>query len=119
MAKDEPYYYVRFCWWIPNNLEKLSEELATRFNLVKLPIPKEDERELSLYKSQRGLIEVKADTLSAFLSPFTVVLSQKEKAPFTEKDMELRKTILALYPQIRPTPFPWHFSKEPKFEIKH
>ena len=40
-----------------------------------------------------------------------------ESKPFTEKDVKLRKRVFALYTRDRPTPFPWMFSKEPKFEI--
>ena len=118
MTKEEPYYYVRFCWWRSHNLEKLAEELRIRFIILKLPILEEEESDLSLYEKERGVIEVRADTLSAFLSGYRAVLCQKEKAPFTEKDMELRNTVLKLYPHARPTPFPWLFSEEPKFETK-
>ena len=32
------------------------------------------------------------------------------------RDMELREKVLKMYPRGRPTPFPWEFSSEPKFE---
>lgn len=118
MTETEPYHYVRFCWWKAHNLKKLVEELRTQFSVVKLPKPEEKEADLSLSRKVRGVVEVKADTLSAFLSAYRAVLSQKEKAPFTESDRQLRKTVLALYPHARPTPFPWEFSEEPKFEIE-
>lgn len=59
---------------------------------------------------------VKADTLTASLSLYRAVLSQEKASPFTIKDMTLREKIFELYPQNRPTPFPFLFSPEPKFE---
>ena len=82
-----------------------------------LPSRKE-EPELSLYRGQREEIEVKADTLSAVLSANRAILFQKEGAPLTRRDTGLRETILDLYPHSRPTPFPWGFSEEPKFETE-
>ena len=68
------------------------------------------------YDEKEQLI-VKADTLIARLSLFRAGLSQKKVATFTERDLELRKKVFALYPRSRPTPFPWSFTSEPKFEI--
>ena len=52
------------------------------------------------------------------LSPMRAVLSQKEAAPFTKKDVELRKKVLEFYPRSRPTPFPWQFISEPEYEAE-
>lgn len=119
MTEVETYYYVRFRWWRPHNLEKLAAQLKERFTLLKPPVSKEQgEPELSIHKKERNEIEVRADTLVAFLSPYRAVLFQRRRAPFTEKDVELREVILDLYPRDTPTPFPWGASTEPRFEKK-
>ena len=65
-----------------------------------------------------NLRELKADTLNAFISLAGAVLFQKERTPFTHRDMQLRKRILEIYPRNRPTPFPFLVNDEPNFEIK-
>lgn len=60
-------------------------------------------------------LKLKADTLNAFISLTRAILFQKERAPFTPRDMELRKRILEIYPRNRPTPF--LINDEPKFEV--
>jgi hypothetical protein len=112
----EAYHYVRFRWWTRLDLEKISKELAEEFD-VKMIAQSGDVRELALHKDDRNELEVKSDTLIAFISPFRAVLSQGEPSPFTSRDMNLRKKIIELYPKNRPTPFPWKFSEEPKFEV--
>ena len=111
----ETYHYVRFRWWKGIDLKKVSEDLGQSFN-VELIIRPSEEHEISLAKDERDELKVNADTLSAMLSRFRAVLYQKEATPFTVRDMELRKKVLDLYPRDRPTPFPWLFSHEPKFE---
>lgn len=119
MSEEKPYLYARFVWWRAHNLEKLAMKLKERFTLVGTTIfGRKEESELALLKGAREEIAVKADTLSVRLSAYRAVLSQKEKAPFTQKDMELRETILNLYPRDRPTPLPWSFSSEPSFEVQ-
>ncbi len=112
----EPYHYVRFRWWSRVDLEKIAEDLRAPFSVKKIDWPR-DERELSLLKDERTELEVEADTLTARLSPFRALLSQKEAAHFTEKDVELRRRVTEIYPRDRPTPFPWQFIPEPKFEV--
>jgi len=114
MTKDEPYHYVRWTWFNEHNLEKLAEELAN-FTIVKPPPRK---KVTDLMGRNVGEFEVQADTLLAFLSSEHASLFQKEKAPFTEKDIELRKAVFVLYPHSRATPLPFGFRKEPKFELK-
>jgi len=75
-----------------------------------------DERDLSFLKDERDELRVSADTLSVILSRLRAVLYQKEAAPFTARDVELRKRVLELYPKNRETPFPLLFIHEPKFE---
>ena len=111
----EPYHYVRFRWWKGLNLKKVTEELSESFR-VKMYTAPIDEREISLAKDERDELTVSADTLSAKLSRHRVVLYQKKAAPFTPKDLELRKKVLELFPRNRSTPFPWSFSSESKFE---
>jgi hypothetical protein len=108
------YSYVRFRWWSPLSLDKAVEELSG-FKTKKMIYPK-GSAELSLLKDVRDEVEVEADTLQAFLSPFRAVLNQREAKPFTARDMELRERVMKMYPSDRPTPFPWEFSSEPRFE---
>jgi len=122
MSQDKPYDYVRFTWWHTHNPRELAEILKDTFTVTFYARPgslEEDRRyDLSPYKGQRWEILVKADTLSAFLSAWRAVLFQRERAPFTKRDMKLREMILKLYPRITPTPFPWGFSHEPPFEVE-
>ena len=108
------YSYVRFRWWDPVDLDKAVEEFSG-FKTKKI-VRKAGDQEISLYKDQRDEVEVEADTLQALLSSFRAVINQKEVKPFTARDMELREKVLKMYPRGRPTPFPWEFSSEPKFE---
>ena len=116
MRMAQPYHYVRFKWWRMVDLKEVAREMGGVFSINILTIPKDD-RELSLLKDMREELSVKADTLGAMLSPVRAVLFQRETAPFTARDMELRRRVLELYPRERPTPFPMFFSEEPKFEV--
>jgi len=113
---DEPYHYTRYKWWKGNNMERVAEEFK-EFDPQRLNLPK-DEREFSLYKEERESLKVKSDTLVAFLSPNRAVLSQKSPAPLTRKDLRLREIVLRLYNRDRPSPFPWLWSHEPRFEVE-
>lgn len=113
---SKPYHYVRFRWWQGADLKKVSEELSDEFSVETIEMPK-SKYDIALLKDERYELKVNADTLTALLSRFRAVLSQRESAPFTEKDMKLRERILELYPRSRSTPFPWVFSVEPKFEV--
>jgi len=108
------YSYVRFRWWDPVNLDKAVEEFSG-FKTKKIFQDKGGE-DVSPYIDLREEVEVEADTLQAVLSSLRAVLNQKEVKPFTVKDMELREKVMKLYPRGRPTPFPWEFNSEPKFE---
>lgn len=98
----------------------LVERLKGDFDLTLRGVIGEKEAyDISPYAGQRWEILVKADTLSAFLSAWRAILFQKVWAPFTRRDIELRKIVLSLYPRNRSTPFPWAFSPpEPPFEIE-
>jgi len=110
------YSYVRFRWWDPVDLDKTVEEFSG-FK-TKMIFQKKEGEEISLLIDLRSEVEVEADTLQALLSPFRAVLNQKEAKPFTARDMELREKVMKMYPRGRPTPFPWEFSSEPKFEVE-
>jgi len=112
----KPYHYVRFRWWKRVDLKKVAEDFGL-FNVEMIIGPK-IEGEISFFKAhERDELKVKADTLTARLSSFKVLLFQKEVAPLTTRDMELRKKVLELYPRNRSTPFPWLFTQEPEFEV--
>jgi len=112
----KPYRHVRFKWR-PVDLNEAEEELREEnFSIERHDMPKA-EGDISLNKDYRNHLLVKADTLIALLEPFRANLSQREAAPFTEKDMKLRKIVLDIYPRNRWTPMPWSFVHEPKFEV--
>ena len=117
MKLSKPYHYTRFRWWNKIDLEEVEKDLSKEFS-VKRFTPPRYEMEIALRKDERDELMVSADTLTAMLSAFRAVLSQKEPAPFTKKDVELRKIVLELYNRGRPTPFPWSFRSEPKFEVE-
>jgi hypothetical protein len=111
------YHYTRFRWDRGVNLDTLNDELKTRYNVEKRKYS-QMEGEISIYKGERDEVVVQADTLMAHLSAVRGVLSQKEVKPFTQKDLELRKRVLEIYPRDRPTVLPWQFSHEPKFQTQ-
>jgi len=113
---SQPYGHIRFKWWKGLDPKDVAEELRKEYAVTAMTTKKEGV-EISIYKDQRDELKVAADTLIALISPFRAVLNQKERAPFTERDMALRKKIFELYPRDRPTPFPWEWSIEPKFEV--
>ena len=117
MSKDEPYHYVRFTWWGVVDVEGLQEEFEDDYD-ARLVLPPEDESKTSIHIKDVRELRVKADTLSAFLLPSRAVLSQKEKAPFTGRDLRLRERVLEIYPHSRPTPLPFMLGDEPEFEVE-
>lgn len=112
---SKSYNYVGFQWWQGVDLKKASEELSTEFSVEPIELPQAG---ISIVRDERDELKVHLDTLGAIFSRFRAVLFQKESAPFTERDVRLRKRILELYPRNRPTPFPWEYSAEPKFEVE-
>jgi len=117
MGRGEPYHYVRFIWWGIVDVEGLKSEFEDGYE-VRLVLPPEDELKMSIHIENAKELRVKADTLSAFLSPSRAVLAQKEKVPFTKKDQELRERVLEIYTHSRPTPLPFMVGDEPKFEVE-
>ena len=110
----EPYHYVRFRWWDKANLESIAEELGVEYGTEWSMGPGTDE-EINLRKDERSVLKVRSDTLGAYLDVYKAVMFQKDAAPFTVKDAELRERLLELYDKERPTPFPWQFLEEPRF----
>jgi hypothetical protein len=53
-----------------------------------------------------------------YISNFRAILNQREAASFTKKDLILRDKVFDFYSHSRPTPFPWLFDVEPKFEVE-
>lgn len=109
------YYYVRWRWRDRLILKKAAEEFSQKYEVKMLEMPS-SEQELTLKGDDRHELLVKSETLKALLSTFRAILVQKKPAPFTSKDLELRKRVITLYPHERSTPFPWSFTSEPRFE---
>ena len=112
-----PYYHVALSnWGMLHDVKKLSEKLQEDFTFVKILLP---ERKtvvvISELKGPVPEIELKADTLFALIAPNKAVLFQKERRPFTKKDVELRKKILELYQYKLSLPL---FAREHKFEVQ-
>lgn len=99
------------------DIDELSGELSTEFEIKHRPNPSNPRYEFSLFPEARREILVMADTLKAYISRFRAVLFQRDRAPFTPRDMELRRRLLEVYPRDRPSPFPWAFSDEEPFEV--
>jgi hypothetical protein len=111
------YYYISY-----NSVgrlydaEMLALKLQEQFTRVKtlVRVIESQVKRLSEIKSVVPEILFKADTLYATISPTRAVLFQKSRAPFTRKDLELRRTILDLFNSRFTIPV---FDPEPKFEI--
>jgi hypothetical protein len=116
MSRPELYSYVRFTWWTAYDIKGLYAKFVDRFT-VRMPSGLQGES-LSLIQRDIYRMEVKADSLVAYVAPSRAVLSQKESRPFTMKDLELREAILELYPHVSPGPFPFYNRKEPPFRVE-
>jgi hypothetical protein len=112
---SKPYSHVMFRWWDTVDLDKAKKELEESYTVKEVDYLKDPE---SIYKEDRREIVAEADTLKASLSLYRVVLDQMKVAPFTVRDKELRDRMHELYPHDRPTPFPWSFNPEPKFDVE-
>ena len=109
------YHYIRWRWRDKINVDKLANELSQEFKVQ--PIPDHGwDLELTYHKDMRDKFMIKSDTLTVFLSIFRVIMVQKKAAPFTNKDLKLRKRMMSLFPKERPTFLPWQFNTEPEFE---
>ncbi len=110
------YHFVRFRWWDQLDLEKAAEELGEKY-AVKWSKGPTSEAEIDLKKDERTNLKVNADTLGAYLDVYKAVMYQREPAPFTARDVDLREKLFELYNRDRPSPFPWQFQEEPKFVV--
>jgi hypothetical protein len=110
-----PYHYVRWTWLRRYEAAELAEKLGG-FTVTFLNPPGKDGDMIAISNSEIEFLDVKADNLSARLAPSKAVLFQKESAPFTKRDMELRSIVFQLYNQSRATPLPWPLQREPRFE---
>jgi len=104
------YYHVVWSLKKSYDVRDLTKELQKKFTLVKTLV---SERNM-VFRELLPEILFKANTLYAAVSPQRAILFQKKNRPFTGKDLEMRKTILTLYPNSR-LPF---FSKEPPFNTQ-
>ena len=89
----KPYYYVRFRWDRGADLKALAEELSGDHEVEWFSIERTKE-EFSLFKEESVELKVRA------------VLCQKERPPFTQRDMGLRETLLKWYPGRGSPPCP-------------
>jgi hypothetical protein len=101
---DKRYHRRRFTWWTNVDLEQIQQRLKDKYDVEYKKIPWDDERSISLFKDLNDRLIVKADTLRAFLTADSVTIFQREEGNMTEKDQELRKDLLKIYPYDRPTP---------------
>ncbi len=111
------YFCLRHTWVKRVDVKGLAENLGSSFEVT--PRKVSDPDPLSIAgQDTKETFQVRADTLYAYLSPTRATLFQKERRPFTERDLELRKRIFVHYPHDRATPLPWGFSQEPQFEVE-
>jgi hypothetical protein len=113
-VSSAPYYFIRYTWISQVDVVSLAKDLASSFEVTELHEP-----ESNLAIVERAKFRVKADTLGVYLSLTKATLYQKEKQPFTEKDVRLRERIFAFYRRNRATPFPWGFMQEPSFDVQN
>jgi hypothetical protein len=115
LGNKQPYHFVRFLWWGSVDLEKMEEEFEEYVEGWREPPETENGRHIHIYNLRE--LKLKADTLQAYLSTQRAVLFQRERKPFTKRDVELRRRIFEIYPRDRSTPLPWLLLDEPKFEL--
>lgn len=100
------------------DIEEVARELEGKgFTARRIDLPGTTRYEISIYQNTRQEILVKADTLGAYISRFRVTMFQREAAPFTRRDLELRARLIELYPRNRPSPAPWMYSHETPFQV--
>jgi hypothetical protein len=119
IKQDELQAYYCLSWNSVGRLydtEMLALKLQEHFTRVKtlVRVIESEGTLISEIKSVVPEILFKADTLYATISPTRAVLFQKSRAPFTLKDLKLRKTIFDLYNSRFTIPI---FDPEPRFEI--
>ena len=113
---EKPYYFIRYEWFNRVDLDALTKEMEEDFVVELRPMPT-GRVDLSIYKFEREGLKVSADTLAVFLHPFKAVLFQREPAPFTSRDLNLRNRILELYRKNRSSLLSTSVYSEPKFQV--
>ena len=113
----DSYSYTRFRWVDAADLGELNKRLTEAGLDVKVREMPTSEHDLSPYRRHRTSLFVKADTLGAIIAAFRATLSQRDKQPFTAKDMRLREIVLEEYPRNSSSFFPWGFNMEPPFTV--
>jgi hypothetical protein len=117
MEMLSPYFFVKYTWFTHVDVNKLASELGSSFEVTTLK--RTDPGPMSIVgRTYVELFLVKGDTLNVFLAPVRATLFQKERKPFTQKDLELRNIISVHYPHTTSTPLPFGISKEPSFEVE-
>lgn len=112
-----PYQFVRHTWMKRVDIEALAKKLGSSFEVVALKSTEPGPTAIAGQDTQEKFL-VKADTLRAYLSRMRATLFQKERKPFTKRDLELRERIFTMYPRSRSTPLPWSLGQEPCFEVE-
>ena len=115
--KRKPYFHIRYTWWDIIDLDEVRKDLETRFEVTELFVPSSN-WEVALFPYHREHLRVRADNLSARLAHMRAVIYQKNWAPFTERDVELRRKIREIYDRDLITPLPLAFKTEPEFEVE-
>ncbi len=115
--KRKPYFHIRYTWWDIIDLDEVRKDLETQFEVTELFVPSSN-WEVALFPYHREHLRVRADNLSARLAHMRAVIYQKNWAPFTERDVELRRKIREIYDRDLVTPLPLAFNTEPEFEVE-
>jgi hypothetical protein len=116
LEKKEPYHFVRFLWSGSVDLNEMEEKFAEYVTGWRIPPESISKMDFHIYNLKE--LKLKADTLSVFVSIYRAILFQRTPAPFTKRDVELRKRIFEIFPRSRATPFPFLTMVEPKFEVE-
>ena len=115
--KRKAYFHIRYTWWDIIDLDEVRRVLESQFEVTELFVPSSF-WEIALFPYHREHLLVRADNLSARLAQMRAVLNQRDWAPFTGRDMELRRMIREIYGRDLITPLPLSFNKEPDFEVE-
>lgn len=115
--KRKPYFHIRYTWWDIVDLDEVRRELESQFEVTELFVPS-SYWEMVLFPYHREHLHVRADNLTVRLSQMRAILFQKDWAPFTERDVELRRRIREIYSRDQITPLPFAFRSEPEFEVE-
>ena len=113
--RKQPYFHIRYTWWDIVDLDEVVRGLNGEYEVMELFVPSSF-WEIALFPYHREHYRVEADTLSARISQMRAILYQREWAPLTERDMELRRRIREIYGRNLIAPLPVTRITEPEFE---